>query len=284
MHLGTKEKVLIDGKLVGEPADKEEYKNEQQNDPETQTGSESEAEAAQKTSGCLLKVIAVLVLIVFTVFSLPDFPYLLTNPLKFMAQNHELTEDEIVSRCRPAVVSIESTIKNESAAAEIHLGTGFNLLPTGLIVTNQHVIEDSSHIRIRFYDGREYTVGHYETIPDMDIALIRLEAADLPVIELNRDEMIRSGDTVTIIGNPLGFEWIAQRGQVGQYYQSSENQSPIFDIGISINPGNSGSPVINSQSQVVGILFASGAIENHGQSESRALAIPAQALPAEYFE
>lgn len=280
--LVMKEKGLIDEKYLSEPADKEEYQTNFLNDPETQSGSESEE--TSKTFGCLRKVIAVFVLIVFTIFSLPDFPYLLTNPLKFMAQNHELTEDEIVKRCRPAVVSVESTVKNGAASAEIHLGTGFNLLPSGLIVTNRHVIENSSRILIRFYDGREYSAEHYEMIPDLDLALIRLEAADLPVIELNREEMIRSGDTVTIIGNPLGFEWIAQRGQVGQYYQNSENQSPVFDIDIAINPGNSGSPVINSQSQVVGILFASGIIEIQGKSESRAMAIPAQSFPAEHFQ
>ena len=244
---------------------------------------EDEYDAANETgsrSGCLRKAIALLALLVFLAFALPNFPYLFSNPLRFLDQNKVLMDDEIVKRCKPAVVSIESVVKNGSSAAEIHLGTGFNISSAGRIITNRHVVENAKAITVRFSDGRQYTVRQYETIPDVDIAIIQLEGKDLPTLALKIQGGVETGDSVTIIGNPLGFESISQRGQVGQIYFDEGGVPTVFDIGIEINPGNSGSPVINDQAEVVGILYASENIGSNGTTKSKALAIPIQSIPA----
>ena len=245
--------------------------------------SENETTGSRK-SGCLLKIVALLILLAFAVISLPNFPYLFSDQLKFIDQNKILITDEIVQRCKPAVVSIEAVVKDEFSAARVYRGTGFNISPTGKIITNQHIVANASRITVRFEDGREYSSVQYEVVPGMDIAVIQLEASDLPALALNRTDWVQEGDTLTIIGNPLGYDYIAQRGQAGQYHKISEGQILVFDIDITINPGNSGSPVINSQMQVVGVIFASADIKINNKEEPRALAIPLQSIPPEYLQ
>lgn len=236
-----------------------------------------------RKSGCLIKTAAILVLLAFTVFSLPNFSDLLSNKLNFFAQNKVLMQDEIVQRCKPAVVSIEAVDANELLFTGAHRGTGFNVSPTGTIVTNQHIVANASIITITFSDGRKYFSSQYEAIPGVDIAIVKIKGKDLPTLSLDMEDRAENGDMVTIIGNPLGFEKISQRGQVGQFHRIKGSQSLVFDIAIQINPGNSGSPVINNQSQVVGIVFGSTSLDINGKSTSLALAIPVQSLPPDFL-
>ncbi|MHC1720967.1 MAG: S1C family serine protease [Clostridiaceae bacterium] len=211
----------------------------------------------------LIKVVALLTVIIFLIFSLPDLSSFITVKTGFLNENGILLKDKIVKQCRPAVVNVMVDIKGGAERQ----GTGFNISPQGVIVTNEHVVDQAELITVEFADGRKYYSGNYEEIKGYDLAIIRIKGDSLPSLVLNIDNEARTGDTVTIIGNPLGFERIAQRGLVGQYFNSGENASPVFDIGVEVNPGNSGSPVINSEGQVVGVIFAA--------SGKRALAIGA---------
>ncbi|MDD2234255.1 MAG: serine protease [Desulfitobacteriaceae bacterium] len=234
--------------------------------------------------GCLLKIIALVILLAFLAISVPNFPLLLSEKLKFIDQNTLLREDEIVQKCKPAVVSIEAAVKNETSADGVYLGTGFNISPTGKIITNRHIVANAESITVSFADGREFSSEQYEIIPNMDIAVINLQTNDLPTVSLNLTDPIREGDLVTIIGNPLGYKSIAQRGQAGQFHKMEADRLLVFDVNITVNPGNSGSPVINSRMQVVGVIFASANLKINEKSESRALAIPVQSIPQEYLQ
>lgn len=231
--------------------------------------------------GYFRKVIALLILLAFIAMSVPNLPFLLSDTLDFLDQNKALKEDDIVQRCKPAVVSIEATVTNGLLNTEVKRGTGFNISPAGTIITNQHIVDNASSITIRFGDGTVYYTKQYEVIPDVDIAIIEIEGKDLPTIPLNLKDRVQSGETVTIIGNPLGYEKISQRGEVGQFYSTKNSTTKVFAINIPINPGNSGSPVIDSQAKVVGIIFASTSIEINGKTALRALAIPVQVLSSE---
>ena len=233
----------------------------------------------KRKPGCFIKVMAVVILLIFTAFSMPRLSYLFTDKLNFLDQNQVLQEDQIVQKCKPAVVSIEAFTKDAPLNEVVHSGTGFNISPSGTIVTNQHVVDNAGTITITFGDGTKYYVNQYETIPGIDVAIIKIMGKDLPTIALDRRDQVKSGEIVTIIGNPLGFEKIAQRGEVGGFIKIADSQSQVFDIKLQVNPGSSGSPVINDQAQVVGIVFASTTENANGQAEPRCLAIPVQDLP-----
>ena len=234
--------------------------------------------------GCLIRTVALLILLAFIAFSAPNISYLFSNKLSFLDQNKGLMEDEIVQKCKPAVVNIEVVDTHQPLNTAVRHGTGFNISPTGTIVTNQHVVANAGTIIITFGDGTRYYSRQYEAIPGVDVAVIKLAGNNLPTISLNMKSRVQKGDTVTIIGNPLGFEKVSQRGEVGEYHKIGDNQSLVFDIELPVNPGSSGSPVINDQAQVVGIIFASTSLDINGKSEPRALAIPIWVLAGELYK
>ncbi|MCC7126029.1 MAG: trypsin-like peptidase domain-containing protein [Acidobacteria bacterium] len=138
-------------------------------------------------------------------------------------------------------------------------GTGFLIDPTGLILTNHHVIEGAERITVKLADGRSLRGQVVGSDPDTDIALIKVDApAALPAAVLGNSDTLRVGEWVLAIGNPLAYEHTATVGIVSfigrKLFDSSLDNYIQTDAAITF--GNSGGPLINMRGEVIGINAA----------------------------
>ena len=225
------------------------------------------------------KLTVLLLLLAFISFSFPNFSSLFVNQFDFLKQNQALKSDDLVVVSRAAVVGIEAVPINQRAQ-EVKIGSGFNLSGDGLVMTNHHVVADCRQVKINFSDEETYISRDIKSFVDLDIALISFDAQDLPALAIEDSRPVKSGEEVTVIGNPLGFQGVSVRGNVGKHYRQTADGFPYFDIAVEIEQGSSGSPVINNDGNVVGIVFAVAQItsEDGEKPEQRALAIPLQGL------
>ncbi len=220
-------------------------------------------------SGRVIRILALITLIAFVALSFPGLHHLYDETLDFIKQNQELRQDTIVTGAKPAIVAIQAVDSSSTRST----GTGFVISTDGKILTNAHIVDETKSVKITFHDEEVVFSNDIDIMPNLDLAIIHTEKTDLPTLPW-ADNEIQEGDTVTIIGNPLGYDKIAQRGSVGDWYQLSEKSNIVFSIDLAINPGNSGSPVLNESGQVVGIVFASVIINENDVEAKKALAIP----------
>ncbi len=224
-----------------------------------------------------MRIGALVLLVAFVAFAFAWLPRILPPHLDFLHQNQELSQDQLVISSRPAVVGIQ-VAKTDGIVGSASYGTGFNVDPQGLIITNRHVVEEAQSVQITFYENKEIISDAIEIVEGVDLAIIRLEDNDLPSLPLS-DQLVATGDTVTIIGNPRGVSRVAIRGTVEGYYQGSDAAPVVFSIEAPIEPGSSGSPVLNEQGQVVGIVYALQTPNSTSNASKLALAIPITYLP-----
>jgi S1-C subfamily serine protease len=156
---------------------------------------------------------------------------------------------------RPAVVHIGSWGLDGGKPAYLGLGSGFVINPNGYIVTNHHVIAGADKLQVRLFDGRELVaavVGHDDK---MDVALLKIEARDLPVMPFGDSLRLQVGEPVLAIGNPYGLDQSATAGIVSALDRQIELKpnDRLIQTDATINPGNSGGPLINRRGQAIGI-------------------------------
>lgn len=152
-------------------------------------------------------------------------------------------------------------------------GTGFNIDPGGLIVTNRHLVEDALNIRVSFPGRGTYSGQEWYLSAVVDLAFIRLQAEDLPTAGFAA-EAPRRGDQLLVIGNPLQFARIANRGIFVGYRAVPGRDLPYLVVDALIYPGNSGSPLFNAEGEVVGVIFAT--LRSDDPAEVRGLAVDAR--------
>jgi serine protease Do len=144
------------------------------------------------------------------------------------------------------------------------LGSGFIISRDGFIFTNNHVVEKADKIRVRLSSGKEYDATVIGKDAKTDIALIKIRAGGLPVVEFGDSDRLRVGDWVIAIGNPFGLEQTVTAGIVsakGRVIGAGPYDN-FIQTDASINPGNSGGPLFSMDGKVVGINTA---IVAHGQ-------------------
>ena len=135
------------------------------------------------------------------------------------------------------------------------LGSGFIISKDGYVVTNHHVIKDADEIIVRLSDRRELSAKLIGSDKRSDIALLKVDADNLPVLSTGSSERLKVGEWVFAIGSPFGFDHSVTAGIVSAKGRSlpSENYVPFIQTDVAINPGNSGGPLFNLKGEVVGI-------------------------------
>jgi serine protease Do len=135
-------------------------------------------------------------------------------------------------------------------------GSGFIVSPDGYILTNAHVVADSDEVTVRMTDRREYPAKVVGMDRRTDVAVLKIEGKDLPVVRLGDPAKLRPGEWVLAIGSPFTFENTVTAGIVsatGRAMPGEDGLVPFIQTDVAVNPGNSGGPLFNLNGEVVGI-------------------------------
>ncbi len=135
------------------------------------------------------------------------------------------------------------------------LGSGFIISEDGYVLTNTHVVQGADTIIVRLHDRRQYEAEVIGVDERSDVALLRVDAEDLPTVRIGDPQQLRVGGWVLAIGSPFGFDHSVTAGIVSAKQRSlpNDNYVPFIQTDVAINPGNSGGPLFNLDGEVVGV-------------------------------
>jgi serine protease Do len=227
------------------------------------------------------------------------------NPAPVSLGNFQNGYSSVIDPALPAVVNIESTkvVKQQNnfpgffsqpffqqffgqqmqpqqpqSEREESLGSGVIVNPNGYIITNNHVIAGAQNIQVFTSERQEYTAKLIGTDPQTDIAVLKIDATNLPTLTLGDSDNLKVGDVVFAIGDPFGIGETATMGIVSATRRAMEGQIEHYENFIqtdaSINPGNSGGALIDLHGDVIGINTAIIAGQQGGGNEGIGFAIP----------
>src|SRR3954447_10719416 len=187
-----------------------------------------------------------------------------------------LTPHQVYENAKDSVAYITSKITQQSAGpfgqaqTGVATGSGFVVSSDGYVVTNAHVVEGASAVKVKVGDGKTESAKVVGEDASSDLALLKIDASGLKPLTLADSSNVQVGDPVDAIGNPFGLDRTLTAGIVSalQRQISSPNGYSINDViqtDAAINPGNSGGPLFNSAGQVIGV---NSQIESTGSSSS----------------
>ncbi|MEN3278332.1 MAG: serine protease Do [Massilia sp.] len=134
-------------------------------------------------------------------------------------------------------------------------GSGFIVSPDGVILTNAHVVQGADEVTVKLADRREFRAKVLGSDPKTDVAVLKIDAKNLPVVPIGNSRNLQVGEWVLAIGSPFGLESTVTAGVVSATGRNlgAESQVPFIQTDVAVNPGNSGGPLFNTRGEVVGI-------------------------------
>lgn len=150
------------------------------------------------------------------------------------------------------------SMPRENTRPVVSTGSGFIISEDGYLLTNNHVVEDADEITVSLGDRREYSAEVIGADPRSDVALLKIEAENLPILKIGKSKNLRVGEWVVAIGSPFQLRFSVTSGIVSAKGRSIPNGSdstyvPFIQTDVAINPGNSGGPLFNLEGEVIGI-------------------------------
>ena len=195
---------------------------------------------------------------------------------------------DVVEEVYPSVVAISTEVVTldifRTPRTQKGAGSGWIIDKDGIIVTNNHVVEGAKKVTVELSDGRifEADPNNIHTDPFTDLAVVKINATNLPAASVGDSTQFRVGDWVVALGNPLGQGIRAKEGTVSGLKVSldvdqGQTLDDLVETSAAINPGNSGGPLVNMKGEVIGITSAKIAavgVEGLGYAISTKTAIP----------
>ncbi|GAA0440048.1 hypothetical protein GCM10008934_31480 [Virgibacillus salarius] len=176
--------------------------------------------------------------------------------IEFLKTSARLSLQEEIQLYKEAVVTIET---------EDSKGTGFAVSADGTILTNYHVVEGEENVTVVFPELGLFNATVETTHPSIDLAILNADAENVPYLNLAKRASVQKDEQVQFIGNPLRFNGIANEGKIIGYTKLTSWEEKVIMIEAPVYRGNSGSPVINREGKVVGIIFATLDHDSYGK-------------------
>ncbi|ASN06628.1 S1C family serine protease [Virgibacillus necropolis] len=197
----------------------------------------------------------IVIMMLLNVFAF--FPKVISVPaIEFLITSSKLSLQDDIRAYKKAVVVIETGDSR---------GTGFSINGDGTIITNHHVIEGEENVTVAFPDEGLQNAEVIATYPSVDLAVLETEGKNFPSLDLAKSPVFTKGDPIYFIGNPLRFQGIANKGTIIEETMLPDWKKPVVMIDAPVYHGNSGSPVLNKDGKVIGVVFATLDSDEHGK-------------------
>ena len=184
--------------------------------------------------------------LIFQIYSIPA--------IDFLATSAKLSVNEEITTYKKSVVVV--TTGNSK-------GTGFAISSDGKILTNYHVIEGHDTVTVAFPEDGRFVATVAEIYPSVDLAVLETNGEALPFLELAEKTTFDENEPIHFIGNPLSFNGIANEGTIIDYIKLRDWEDEVIMIKAPVYRGNSGSPILNQEGLVIGVVFATLDHEEH---------------------